>query len=215
MTPLEMLQEFQVHYDKVDADSLPRMYPEEVFLFLNDALWTYVVAARKSLDDNTQLSEDLAPLVIEVTIPASPVGPITIYNPTQARYPHALQGVPGVPFTYFLAGHLTGTYRGKTGKVSLREVTNNEWEAALQNPHTTPRPSLCPFRYTSRGLIVATPVGLTLGDLEGTIIREPDLISPTQPCTLPEQLHRPLVMKAVELAHASIERGTQLTRGQA
>lgn len=215
LSPLEMLQEFQVHYDKVDADSLPRMYPEEVYLFLNDAQWSYVVEARKAVDAATQLSEDLAPLVVDVEIPPGTNGLRTTYFPSLANYPNAPANLPGIPYAYFLMGHLTGTYHGKKGTVTLREVSHNEWEATLQNPHTSPRPSLCPYRYTQAGIVVATPPGLVLGNLAGAIIRQPDPIGPTQACTLPAQLHRPLVMKAVDLARAAIERGTQTTRGQA
>ena len=71
MTPLEMLQEFQVHYDKVDADSLPRMYPEEVFLFLNDGFHFFILILTMSFVkvcvlDRQNVTTQIATLYLEI-----------------------------------------------------------------------------------------------------------------------------------------------------
>ena len=215
LTPLEMLQEFQVHYDKVDVESLPKMYPEEVYLLLNDAQSYYVVEARKALEENTQLSEDLSSLVLDGTVTDS------TSTPTSTTFPlNSIMVVIDSETTsylsslYLMKGYCTGTYKGKTGKVALKEVTHNEWEPFLSNPHTSPRPSFCPYRFTKKGIVVGKPSELTLDTLYVTFLQDPPKISPDQACVLKPQLHRPLVMKAVELAQQAIVKGTQITRGQ-
>ncbi|MDO7847623.1 hypothetical protein Q5H92_14740 [Hymenobacter sp. M29] len=214
MTRLEMHQEFQLHCDKVDADSLPKIYPEEIDLFLNDSVLNLVLQARKELETTSQVSENFRSLVVDGEIQPNPRGMSCLYDLSKVR-PVGITTGPYLNSLYFLMGHLRGSVRGMGGTVSLREVTHNEWEAILQNPHTKPRPSLCPFRYTQEGILVATPTILNPGVLLGTVLLYPATISPTQDCDLSPQLHRPVVLGAVELAQQSIQRGTQLTGGQA
>lgn len=215
LTPTQMLQEFQVHYDKVDADGLPRMYPEEVFLFLNDAQLEYCKQAREALEQNTQLTEDLRTLVVDGLISPIQILPTQVTYPlSQIREVGAAPGSPFIPHYYTMMGEVDGQVGDKQGKVNLREVTHNEWQTFLLNPHTTPRPSLCPYRFTHQGIVVGKPTTLQLGDLSLTVVKFPQEIGPTTSCELTPQLHRPLCMRAVELAVASINRGNQATQNQ-
>lgn len=216
LTPTQMLQEFQVHYDKVDAESLPRMYPEEVFLFLNDAQLEYCKEARKVLEESTQLTEDLRTLVVDGYIEPQTTSPTQVTYPlSQIRKKASSPTDSYLTHFYFLMGSLPGRVGSKTGTVTLREVTHNEWQATLTNPHTSPRPSLCPFRFTKEGIVVGKPSNLQLGSLELSLIIFPPDIDATTPCSLSPQLHRPLVMRAVELARDSINRGSQANQNQA
>lgn len=221
MTPLEMIQEFQVHYDMVDNEALPKMYPEEILLFLNDATITLSREARKVFEGDTQLAEDLRTLVYDGVIQG-------LATPTQTFFPlNLIKQVgfedpedPYVKYLYTGKVYGQGTYKGIGGKVNLRETTHNQWEAALANPHAKPRPSQCPYRFTNQGIMVAHPTTLSIPKVYISFIKYPALIQlpaagqPGVSCDLPEQLHLLVVQEAVRLAQKSILQGAQLTRGE-
>ena len=63
MTSLEMLREFKVGMDKIDSDSYPEIYPEQIFMFINRAIDELVNAGRKIFEEDLVVTDILKSLI--------------------------------------------------------------------------------------------------------------------------------------------------------
>ena len=63
MTSIEMLREFKVGFDKIDSDSYPEIYDEQIFMYINKAIDTIVNEGRKVFEENQTITDNLKSLI--------------------------------------------------------------------------------------------------------------------------------------------------------
>lgn len=185
--------------DKVNLESMPELYPEQVYKFINLSVNELELEAREAFELTSKLSDDVAPLVKRGFIDVA-TDNFYSYDAVRDNAGNTLK------INYLLNASVSSGIGEKKGTSELVRVQQDDIRTTLSDPFQKPKyASILPFVIEENGLRVFPSPNLTLGKLTGRFIITHPTISDTQNCLFPQQLHPSIVKRAVELALDVIE----------
>ena len=197
MTSIEMLKEFKVGIDKIDSDSYPEIYNEQIFMFINKAIDELVNEGRRVFEKDQIITDNLKSL-----IPKLPAKIIPIKDDEYDVYYFNLDKELGYLF-YINASIFTSV--GKlSGKAGVDIVQHNDINTLLVDPYNQPKPYKVPVTFAKDTIVAyASPV-FKITSMLLTYVKQPATVSLTTNCDLEPQLHYAIVDRAVTLAAVSL-----------
>lgn len=196
MTSLEMLREFKVGMDKIDSDSYPEIYPEQIFMFINKAIDELVNEGRKIFEKDQTITDNLKSL-----IPKEPKILVALRTPNTNRYVFDLNGID---YLFYIASDVLVKVGEKTGIGSVVVTQHDDIKKILDDPFNSPRPSSVPITFSRDSIVGYATNSFELISLSLTYIRRQAKVSKTVNCDIDEQLHYAIVDRAISLAESSL-----------
>jgi hypothetical protein len=188
-----MFVEFKVELDKIDSQAYPEIYAEQAFIFINDAIMELSLEGRKSFEKTTQVADDFRTLVAELEL-----------TPIKGGSGRFTVDIP-VSYMYYIASVITAEYNKVLYTATSKESKHNEINRILTDPFNKPSHSEIPFLMVGTKLLYLTPTDCDLKKVYLTFMKLPAKVSKTINCDLPEQTHKVIVKRAVQIALENIE----------
>lgn len=201
MTSLEMLREFKVGMDKIDSQSYPEIYDEQIYMFINKAIDMVVNAGRKVFEENQTITDNLKSLIPKVPVKILPTAPAE----GDVEY---LFDLVGIDYLFYIrsSANVKVTINGevKKGVAYVRVTQHDDIEVVLYDPYNKPAPHRVPVTF-SRDTITAYTDGIfEIEYMTLVYVKKPAVVSVTVNCDLDKQIHYTIVDAAIKLAEASL-----------
>ena len=207
MTTPEMYQLFQVLVDKLDTQTLVDVPIEQFLLLANLATDEYIQEARKSFEETKKIGEDLSPLLKRVYIKPSKLDNRYQFSYKDATYDESLTATKYTIY-YLINGVFKSEWKiSETSSIKGQTeiVYTQQDDITVNDPFNNPLyADKVPVVLENYSLFAIAPIQLTLLSLTGTAVMKPVPITQIQSSDLPEQLHRTLVKRCVDLAQTVI-----------
>lgn len=203
MTTLEKYQLFQILVDKLDTQALQDIPVEQFLVLINLATDEYIQEARSVFEENKKLGEDLSPLVQRIYVKGTVVDDRTQFSYKDATLINEL-AAPKQTIYYLINGVFRSTWT-KADNSQITGITEMSYtqqdDITVNDPFNNPQfANKVPVVIENYSLFATPPPQLSLNLLVGTAILKPSLITQVNSSSLPEQLHKTLVKRTVELA---------------
>lgn len=196
MTSLEMLREFKLGMDKIDSDSYPEIYNEQIFMFINKAINELVNEGRKIFEKDQTITDNLKSL-----ISPKPVRIIPTKIPDTNEY---IFDLSNQGYLFYIRASITTKIGDKTGKAQVKVTQHDDIEVILVDPYNQPKPYKVPITFSRNTIVGYATNDFTLVDMYLTFVKNPAIVSINTSCDIDIQLHYSIVNRAVELAAISL-----------
>lgn len=194
MTSIEMLREFKVGMDKIDSDSYPEIYPEQIFMFINKAIDEIVEAGRRVFEKDAVITDSFKSL-----IDPRP----TILKPTKFDNEYIFS-LDELDYLYYIRASVKVAVGNKEGIARIVVEQQDTIEVVLDDPHRKPKPYKVPILFANDSIIAYGAPSFIIKELILTYLRKPKKVSKSVDCDLDENLHHKVVDTAIQLALNSL-----------
>lgn len=188
-----MFLEFRVELDKVDSQAYPEIYPEQAFIFINDAIQELAIEGRRAFEKTTQIADDFRTLLYAAEIEPQLV--------SEGKFEAELP----VNYMYYINSVLHAEYKGTLYTANTKETKHNDETKLMDDPFNQPSYIEMPLLIAGNKLKVSTPKDVELKKLYLNFMALPAQVSKTTNCDLPEHVHKTIVKRAVAIALENLE----------
>lgn len=195
MTSNEMLREFKVEIDKIDSQSYPEIYDEQIFMYINRAIDELVNTGRRVFERDQIISDNLKSLI--------PDTPVKIL-PTSFTDTETLFSLTGRDYLFYIKSYITTSVGDKSGKAQVKYTQQDDIEKVLQDPYNKPKPYKVPITFARNSITAYSTPDFKIDALYLTFVKSPAKVSAVVNCDLDIQLHYGIVNRAVVLAEISL-----------
>lgn len=189
-----MLREFKVGMDKIDSDSYPEIYPEQIFMFINKAIDEIVDAGRRIFEKDLVITDALKPLVNPRPV---------ILSPTRFDNEY-LFSLEDLDYLYYIRSSAKVESNNKVAIARTVIEQQDTIEVALQDPYRKPKPYRVLLTFAGNSIVGYGDSNFIIKELLLTFIRKPKKVSRTTDSDMDETLHYKIVDRAIELAIHSL-----------
>lgn len=196
MTSLEMLREFKVGMDKIDSDSYPEIYPEQIFMFINKAIDNLVREGRAVFEKDQMIIDNLKSL-----IPKRPAKLIATKVKDTEEYEFDLRNID---YLFYIRANIRIKVGDRTGISAVKVEQHDDIEIILDDPHNKPKAHKVPITFARNTITAYGDTGFTIQELNLTYVKKPAKVSKTVDCDIDEQLHYAIVDAAIAIAMESL-----------
>lgn len=198
MTSAVMLREFKVGMDKIDSQSYPEIYDEQIYMFINKAINELVTEGRKIFETTQTITDNLKSL-----IPERPVILTATLVPNTDEYTFNLLA-NNINYLFYIRSSIKTQVGTKTGKAEAVTTQQDDIESFLYDPYNKPKPYRVLITF-SRNTVTAYSDGtFSIINMSLVYVKQPALVSVTVNCDLDTQIHYSIVNRAIQLAEISL-----------
>lgn len=196
MTSQEMLREFKIGIDKIDSESYPEIYPEQIFMFINKAIDDLVNEGRVLFEKDQVVTDNLKSL-----IPRDPVIINAVRIGASNRYSFNLTGID---YLFYISSEVEVKKGDRIGIGFVNVIQHDDIKKILNDPHNSPRPSEVPITFSRNTIIGYTTSDFILKSLSLTYVKKPVKVSASVNCDLDEQIHYMIIDRAIQIAYQAL-----------
>lgn len=195
MNSIEMLREFKVGLDKIDSQSYPEIYDEQIYMYINKAIDALVNAGRKVFEEDQIITDNLKSLI--------PQKPLKIL-PTSFTNTETLFDLSNKSYLFFIRGYIITQAGTKTGKAQVKVTQHDDIEKILDDPYNKPKPDKVPITFARDSITAYSTPDFSIKELHLVFVKSPVKVSLTVSCDLDTQLHYVIIDAAIKLAEISL-----------
>jgi hypothetical protein len=198
---------FKQKLDKTNSLNYPSFEPEEIDLWLNEAIKMYVKTRYggnnlygTAVEETQKRTDDLRELVLESTLTSSGNGskPNSKYYPLPSDYWFSLSEEVDIEYND-CDGNTT------TDRIRVKNIGSGAYSTMIKDPFNKPNKTRVLRLMSSDNIEVLADSETTLNSLYLRYIKAPLEVSSTVDCDLASHTHSEIVDKAVILAIETIE----------